>query len=205
MVAACHLIFGPYGCWLPNDPRGSSSHEVRNSLLIELADLHHGRKSIQPCSAEIRAFYRQAEPLLQHPVLRFDDIDIRLIGEAFATTIARRYTCYGCAIMSDHVHVLIRKHRDLAEEMIFNLQEASREKLIAAGRRSVDHPTWGGPGWKVYLNTSEDIERVIRYIAENPIKAKRPAQVWPFVQEYDGWLPGVGATRKKSSPRKPLH
>ena len=27
----------------------------------------------------------------------------------------RNYTCYGCAIMPDHVHLLIRKHRDQAE------------------------------------------------------------------------------------------
>ncbi len=103
------------------------------------------------------------------------------------------YTCYGCAIMFDHVHLLIRKHRDLAEEMMFYLQEASRAALIEASRRTADHPTWGGPGWKVFLNTREDMERVVRYIAENPIGAGRPAQHWPFVQPYDGWLPGIGA------------
>ena len=48
------------------------------------------------------------------------------------------------------------------------------------------HP-W--PGWKVFLNTRAAIERVIRYIRENPIKAQMPEQRWPFVKEYDGWMP----------------
>jgi len=27
-------------------------------------------------------------------------------------------------------------------------------------------------------------------IRQNPIKAGRPEQHWPFVKTYDGWLPG---------------
>jgi hypothetical protein len=46
-------------------------------------------------------------------------------------------------------------------------------------------------GWKVFLESSDDIRRVIRYIEENPIKARRPRQIWKFVTEYDGWLPGL--------------
>jgi REP element-mobilizing transposase RayT len=198
MVAVYHLIWSAYGCWLPNDPRGSSSHEIRNPTLAELAALNYGRKKVQPCSAEIRAFYRQAEPMLQHPVLRFDDEEVLLIAEAFATVVKRRgYTCYGCAIMFDHVHALIRTHRDKAEDMIHHLQVASRDRLLEAGHRETEHPTWGGPGWKVFLHTREDIERVVRYSAENPIKAGWPPQAWPFVQSYDGWLPGIGARRNR--------
>src|SRR6516225_4411003 len=185
MVAAYHLIWSAYGTWLPNDPRGSSSHEVRNSVLLEVGALHHGRKRIQPCAADIRAFYHKAEPLLKHAVLRFDDDDIIRISVAFADVVKNcGYTCYGCAIMWDHVHMCIRKHRHKAEEMIFNFQEASRSKFVEEGRRTSDHPVWGGPGWKVYLDTCDDIERVIRYIEANPSKAGWPAQKWPFVEQY---------------------
>jgi hypothetical protein len=197
MVAAYHLMWSLYGCWLPNDPRGSSSHEMRNPVLVELGELHQGRKKVQPCRADLRAFYHKAEPLLMYPVLHIGEVELAVVAQAFATTIkCHRYTCYGCAIMFDHVHMLIRKHRNLAEEMIFNFQDESRTRLIDARCRSADHPTWGGPGWKVYLDSCDDIERVVRYIADNPIKAGRPEQEWPFVQAYDGWLPGIGARRK---------
>jgi hypothetical protein len=44
--------------------------------------------------------------------------------------------------MPDHVHLLIRKHRDLAEEMIEKIQALSRKRLIELGLRQADHPVW---------------------------------------------------------------
>lgn len=185
MIAGYHLIWTVYGSWLPNDPRGSSSDEIRSPLLEDLGALHHGRKKIQPCSTVIRELYKQAKPLLKHETPLLDDDDIPLVAEAFADTIkVRRYTCYGCAIMPDHVHMLIRKHKDRAEDMIAFLQDDSWRRLLEAGRRPSDHPVWGGRGWKVYLDSCEDIERTIRYIRRNA------DQAWEFVQLYDGWLPG---------------
>ncbi|MBI1831897.1 MAG: hypothetical protein HYR84_10655 [Planctomycetes bacterium] len=197
MIAGYHLIWTAYGTWLPNDPRGSSSHEIRSPILEELGELHLGRKKIQPCSKVIRKFYAEAKPKLKHEILRFDDEDIALIAESFADTIrVRRYTCYACAIMADHVHMLIRKHRDLAEDMIGYFQDDSWKKLVESQRRPGDHPVWGGPGWKVFLDSRDDMERTIRYIFNNPVKAKQAAQNWAFVTEYDGWMPGVGARKK---------
>ena len=91
--------------------------------------------------------------------------------------------------MPDHVHMLIRRHRDHGEQMIEKLQVASRDALIQAGYRKPDHPVWDGPGWKVFLETRDDIERIIRYIRANPTKARLPEQNWRFVRAYDGWLP----------------
>ena len=195
MVAAYHLIWTLYGTWLPNDPRGSSSHEIRSPILEELGALHHGRKKIQPCSAIIRKFYQSAKSKLKHETLLLTDEEIPLVAEGFAETIRnRRYTCFGLAIMPDHVHLIIRKHRDQAEEMIAFLQDDAWLRLQK--NRPADHPVWGGPGWKVYLDTRDDIERTVRYVRENPGKAHRPEQQWEFVQEYDGWLPGVGPRKK---------
>ena len=36
MVLAYHLVFSAYGFWLPNDPRGSTSREVRIANIKEL-------------------------------------------------------------------------------------------------------------------------------------------------------------------------
>jgi REP element-mobilizing transposase RayT len=193
MIAGYHLIWTAYGFWLPNDPRGSSSHEIRVEKLRPLGDLHYGRRFIQPRAAELRSFYDEADDLLEHRRLTFTDDEILLIGATFGQTIQERgYTCYACAILPDHVHLLIRRHRDKAEEMIAWFQGDSNRALTEAGKRSVIHPVWGGPGWKVFLNTRHDMERSVTYVRENPRKAGRCEQLWDFVKEYDGWLPFRG-------------
>jgi REP element-mobilizing transposase RayT len=191
MVAAYHLIFTAYGWWLPNDPRGSMSTHLRCDALTDLGELHYGRRKIQPAYADIQAFYERAREILLHPLLRFNEGEIEFLGMAFAGVVRdQNYTCYACAIMPDHVHVLIRKHRHKAEQMIDNLQQAGRRCMIDRGRRDPIHPVWGGPGWKVYLETQDGIRRVAKYIERNPMKAGRPPQHWPFVVHYDGWMPG---------------
>ncbi len=203
MVAGYHLIWTAYGWWLPNDPRGSSSHEIRVERIAELGDLHYGRKIEQPSSEELRLFYEDARKALRHELLTYTNEDILLIADSFGKAVLEHgYTCYACAIMPDHVHMLIRRHRDTSEMMIENLQVASRSALIAARRRPETHPVWGGPGWRVFLNTREDFERIVRYIGDNPIKAGRPAQYWGFVRRYDGWMPGFqGPRNAKQIPR----
>jgi hypothetical protein len=71
--------------------------------------------------------------------------------------------------------------------MIENLQCASRDLLIERNLRPADHPIWGGPGWKVYLDSTDDFHRTVKYIEQNPIKAGWPAQEFDFVTPYDNW------------------
>lgn len=190
MVVGYHFIWTLYGWWLPNDPRGSMSHSIASDVLRDLGELHFGRKRIQPPSRVIRQFYENAEPRLQFPLLTLSDPDIDLVAEAFGHAIRQhRYTCYACAIMPDHVHILIRKHRDDAPKMIENLQHESKLILMARSPSFAHHPVWGGCGWKVFLDDRADMERTTHYIEQNPLKARRPAQHFPFVQKYAGWLP----------------
>jgi REP-associated tyrosine transposase len=188
IVIAYHLVWTGYGWWLPNDPRGSMSGCIRNDVLKELGELHYGRKRIQPASRQIRAFYNSADPLLKFPQLTFTSEMIAAIAESFRKVIdARKYTCYACAIMPDHVHILIRKHKDQAEEMIANLQRASHIRLRELDLVDMEHPVWGGCGWKVFLDHPDDIRRVIPYVEQNPVKMRMAPQDWDFVKEYDGW------------------
>jgi len=197
LVIGYHLIWTAYGWWLPNDPRGSGSHTIADSL-SELGDIHHGRKAIQPTGREIRQFYERAAELLQHELLTFTEIERAIIAEAFGDVIEReRYTCYACAVMPDHAHILIRKHRDTAEEMAGKLMEVSRLKLVATGHRVPSHPTWLiGPAWSVFLEHPTDIHRTIGYIERNPIKIRLPPQKWPFVQPYNNWPLHAGHSPK---------
>lgn len=188
IVIAHHLVWTAYGWWLPNDPRGSMSSFVSSDVIFELGNLHHGRKKLQPISPEIRKFYEAASTKLKFPLLEFETGQFSTIASAFGSVVQReRYTCYACAIMPDHVHLLIRKHKHLAEEMIANFQQESRDELVRSEIRSNGHPVWGGCGWKVFLDTPDDIRRTIGYIVQNPVKIRLPIQSWAFVSEYDGW------------------
>jgi REP element-mobilizing transposase RayT len=194
-VIAYHLIWTSYGTWLGNDPRGSGSQSVYTPVLAELGDLHFGRKKLQPARSKVREFYDKANPLLQFPVTRFRLDQFEQVAAAFAETIRiRHYTCYACAIMPDHVHLVIRKHRDCAEDMIDYFQQESRAALLANGIVITDHPVWTKGGWKVFLDTPEEVWSRIRYVESNPPKEGLPTQSWPFVVPYDNW-PFHKATR----------
>jgi len=188
MVLAYHLIWVAYGWWLPNDLRGSTSHRIASDVIGELGELHYGRKRVQPAFRDIRAFYERAKDALKFPLLTFAPAELDAIAQAFADVVRlHRYTCYACAILPDHVHLVIRKHRHLAEEMIANFQGASRRAVLGLDRRGQNHPVWGGPGWKVFLDSTEDVWRTIPYVEQNPTKARLPRQHFPFVTLYDNW------------------
>jgi REP element-mobilizing transposase RayT len=188
IVIAYHLVWTAYGTWLPNDPRGSGSQEVASPLLAEIGELHLGRKPVQPHFREVRDFYQRAEPLLKFDVSRFDQGQIEAIAAAFSEIIAeQQYTCYACAVLPDHVHIVIRKHRDRAEEMIARLQEASRLRLCSARLVPSEHPVWTGGGWKSFLDSPTAVTAAARYVEKNPLKAGLGTQNWTFVQPYDGW------------------
>lgn len=189
LVIAHHLIWTLYGWWLPNDPRGSCSRKIRNDLLQQLGDLHYGRKAIQPASRDIRRFYDDAATLLKHPLLDLGTSDqIAATAEGFADAIGTfKYTCYACAILPDHVHLILRKHKHAAEDMIENLQHFSRARLSAAGLRAHDHPTWCRLGWKVFLDHPAEVRRTIQYVEKNPLPYRMPVQHYDFVTLYDDW------------------
>lgn len=187
IIIAHHLVWTAYGWWLPNDPRGSLSDRIASEAISRLGELHYGRKRVQPPGHVIREFYARAAKVLDFPLLSMGDAEVRVIGEAFVRCMkGNRYTCYACAIMPDHVHVLIRRHRDDAATMIRNLQTGSRLALQQCGLRA-GHPVWGGPGWKVFLHTPQDIRTRIQYIEDNPPEMGLLPQKWGFVNGYDGW------------------
>jgi REP element-mobilizing transposase RayT len=187
-VIAYHLIWTSYGTWLGNDPRGSGSHTVYTPALAELGDLHFGRKKLQPARAKVREFYDKAKPLLQFPIIRFDVRQRNAIADSFANVICNhQYKCYACTIMPDHVHLVIRKHRHQAEDMIDHFQSESRLLLQSLNVVPTNHPVWTKGGWKVFLDTPDEVWSRIRYVESNPMKEGLPAQNWPFVVSYDNW------------------
>ena len=188
IVIAYHLIWTAYGWWLPNDPRGSTSRTVACPRIAELGPHYYGRRRVQPPGRIIDEFYDRAQAVLKFPLLELSAADMAGVAEALGQVVAeRRYTCYACAIMPDHVHILIRKHRDNAEQMIEFLQQSSRLRLSSLGLRSPDHPVWTLGGWKGFLDHPDEVRRKIAYIEGNPGHIGLPEQHWSFVKPYDGW------------------
>jgi len=80
MVAGHHLIWTAYGWWLPNDPRGSSSYEIRSAMIATRGVLHYGRKRIPPVGCIIRAFCETARTVLEHALLAFSAGESQIMG-----------------------------------------------------------------------------------------------------------------------------
>jgi REP element-mobilizing transposase RayT len=188
MILAHHLIFTGYGHWLPNDPRGSLSPEIRKAELEDLGPIHYGRKPVQPSRREIWEFYQAAEERLDYPVLWFERDARHVLGEAFGTVVRREgLTCYACAVLADHAHLLVRRHRRTAKEMISLFKTASARALLAGGHVPTEHPVWSHNDYVAYKDSPASIRATIAYILGNLAKHKVERQDWDFVKPYDGW------------------
>ncbi len=185
-----HLIWTLYGHWLANDLRGSGSTEFYDEKFAPLGPIHHGRKPrhLQPSRKELKAFYQQAAPLLNFPVFWIDEAKRQAIGDAFAKVIAdRSYTVWACAILKNHAHLVIRRHRDDALAMWNAFANAARDALRQLADIGLEHPVWSTRPYKVFLRTPDDVRHRINYVELNPEKEGLSRQVYSFVQSYDNW------------------
>lgn len=187
MIIAHHIILTGYGHWLPNDPRGSLSKEFRSPQLRALGEIHFGRKASQPSRRQIRDFYSRAEHLLKHRVLWFDRAKSLAVGDAFGQVIQdQKLTCYACAVLSNHAHLLIRRHRLRHIRMAAFLKEASRKALVEVGVAR-GHPVWSEDSFVAFKDDVQAVRTAVRYIYGNFEKHGVAAQEWGFVVPYDDW------------------
>jgi hypothetical protein len=158
---------------------------VRKDELKELGDIHHGRKRVQPPREELKRFYRQAETLLEHETVWFDDAMRVVIAKAIGEAANRfGYTIWALAICSNHGHAVVRSHRDHAEVIWQRFADASRDALRAAGLVPNDHPVWSHRAYKVFLHDVDAVNGRIDYVEDNPGKEGLPRQHWDCAQEY---------------------
>lgn len=189
-IIAHHLIWTLYGHWLPNDPRGSGSETVRDPKFAPLGKVYHGRKpaSEQPTREELRAFHKRADPLLEFRRFWIDEAKRQALGEAFAKVLVERdYTVWACAILSNHAHMVIRRHRDDALAMWHSIAAGSCPALRGFSDIDSEHPVWSTRPYKVFLRTPEEVRGRILYVERNPVKEALPQQQYGFVQSYNNW------------------
>jgi len=113
IIIGHHLILHGYGHWLPNDPRGSGSSDLRQDQLADLGPVHFGRKRSQAPRDELRKFSSAAAERLDSPPLWFDAAKRRKPGDALnQATATAGYTIWACAIMRNPIHLCVRRHCD---------------------------------------------------------------------------------------------
>jgi REP element-mobilizing transposase RayT len=196
-VLAFHTIMCTHGFWLPNDPRGSQSTQVRAANLQPFgpATTTHKTRSVAglPHDLEVR---RLAKEALVYPEVVFDGHQALSVGNGFGIQVKKSgYVIYACAILPCHIHLVIRRHRYEIEQVGRLLRQSATKQLLADGR----HPfaeartakgrlpsVWAQDFWKVFLYTEEDIRRAIRYVEENPVKEGKRCQRWSFVVPFEG-------------------
>lgn len=138
MIVGYHLIFSAYGFWLPNDPRGSWSEFVGAWDLFRA-----GGKATKEKVTERRSYARNPhdrvkrlatkEQLLRPPVV-FTGVQARAVGRGFAEYVKKSgLKVWACAIMPDHVHLVVGKFRMTMEQLTISV-EASGDKPAGGGR-----------------------------------------------------------------------
>jgi len=187
-VIAHHLILTGYGHWLSNDPRGSMSMATYCPELAEMAQNHFGRRKTQPPREELRAFYRKAQKLLAYPVLWWEEPHRHALVAGFRSIVRKaNLTCYACAVLRNHAHLLIRRHRHRAEEMLSLLKDAGREVLHSEDLAGIGHPVFSADRACFFKFTTDAVHACIRYIENNYVKHRLAAISCDFAVPYDNF------------------
>lgn len=196
MIVGYHVIFGAYGFWLPNDPRGSWSDFVGSWELFRYGP---ATKTTERRSLASRAHDHRlrlaAKQALRHPPVELTEPQVQAVAAGFARYFERsKVPVWACAILPDHVHLVVGRPKYKVEQLVIQIKGDATQALVERGI----HPLAGSRDekgrvpkcfargeWKVYL-APNDVPRAIRYVEDNPSKEGRPRQHWAFVEEYRG-------------------
>ena len=172
MIVGYHVIFGTYGFWLPNDPRGSWSTFVGSWELFRYgpATKTTERRSLAYDSHD-KALRLQAKAALKRPAVNFTDPQTTAVARGFANYAAKSgLAIFACAVMPDHVHLVTGRPDMKIEQAVIQLKGAATEQLVAENLHPFgdERDAKGRPPkcfargeWKVFLDP-EDVERAIR-------------------------------------------
>src|SRR5690606_9175822 len=118
-IIAYHIIWGAYGFWLPNDPRGSWSDYVWAPRLRPFGSATKvtARRS-HAHDAHDHRLRLAAKQHLEFPAVRFTPEQIESVARAFAEIRAKlKLSLYAAALMPDHVHIVVPRQNYKAEDL----------------------------------------------------------------------------------------
>src|SRR5262249_3835201 len=159
-----HVIFGAYGFWLPNDPRGSWSDFVGSYELFRYgpATKTTETRSLAHCQHDVQRRLATKEAL-QYPPVNFTGIQARAVGRRFASYASKSgLVVRACAILPDHVHLVVDRFRLPVEQVVVQLKGDATEQLLAENLHPLGHirlangrppKCWARGEWSVFLET----------------------------------------------------
>jgi REP element-mobilizing transposase RayT len=194
-IIAYHIVFGAYGFWLPNDPRGSWSKYVWSNRLQAFGPATKDpARHPDPQSAHDAETRRQAKQELKYPPVVFTGQQALAVALGFREIISKlRMAVYAAALMPDHVHVVVAQQNMFAEKIAGHLKRAASRQLSKSNLHPLAKfmskdgslPTpWEEEGWKVFLHTHDDVVGARQYVNDNPEEAGFKRQNWSFITPY---------------------
>ena len=197
MIQGYHVIFGAYGFWLPNDPRGSWSEFVGAWDLVRFgkAIKTNVRHSAAGKTTQSIITKKRRKKALKYPPVKIPPAcKPERSATALAGSLKKNETrIWACSILPDHVHLVIAPCHIKIEQFINLLKGQATRQLIVEGCHPLDEyhtdknkpKAWADGQWKVYLNSQADIRRAISYVEDNPLKENKPRQKCSFVTPYE--------------------
>ena len=194
-MIARHVIFGVYGFWLPNDPRGSWSDFVGSWELFRYGPSTQTTETRSLAQVKHdRNLRLAAKRSLNYPPVEFTGLQARAVGRGFAQYAHRaKLPIWACAILPDHVHLVMSVHRLTVKQIVIQLKGSATRNLVKEGLhpfakfdQDQNRPPqcFARGEWKVFLDAPEDVFRSIKYVEKNPLKEGKPAQRWNFVEPF---------------------
>jgi REP element-mobilizing transposase RayT len=192
MVHGYHLIMSFYGFRLPNDPRGSWSDFVGAWELLRFGKTERKIDEAVRLTREQRRQLDEARACLKYPPVTLTGRQALSVGTGFGSLCAKsRFAIWACAILPEHVHLVITRHRYCIEQTANLLKGAATSQLRTDGldpmaNYGTSRSPWARGQWSVFLDSEESIDNAIHYVEQNPNREGKPRQRWSFVSPFSG-------------------
>lgn len=130
---------------------------------------------------------------MRDPV-RFNGYQARAVAHGIEQSVAKSgFTLHACAVMPDHVHFVVKRHKYSIELVAAQLKANASRRLNEEGLHPfADYryqddtlPTpWARKHWSVFLSDDEGIQRAINYVNNNPTRDGHKPQSWRFITPF---------------------
>jgi len=109
-----------------------------------------------------------------------------LLGER----VWKKYDLWACVIMANHVHVLLTPHVEMKRVTRAIKSYSARKANQILGRTG--EPFWQEESYDHWIRKEEEMNRIIRYIEWNPVKACLVERIedWPWSSASCGVFAG---------------
>ena len=180
---------------MPESRRGEWEHLLRVFRLNEGDERSRNPRSDAPRSgAQSIALRERREAALREQRKRLEDYLDRGYGQChlrdsrIATHVerailfhhAQRFSILAWAVMPNHLHVLVEIWQTPLSKVLQNWKSIT----AVEANKSLDRQGtfWQPEYWDRFMRDEEQVRRAIRYIENNPVKARlcRAPQDWPF-------------------------